>query len=109
MKIIGLLVSLATFQAVLFAQTKAPETVILTGRLVGGQVAIGGETTGWVLRYRDEKGPRSIEVAFTKALLERARDGDNVRLTGTIEERQYVERGRVPTLIATTLEVVPSP
>ena len=109
MKIIGLLISLAAFHTVLFAQTKAPETVTLTGRLVGGQMAIGGETTGWMLRYRDEKGPRSVEVAFTKALLERAHDGDNVRLTGTIEDRQHVERGKVPTLVATTLEIVPSP
>ena len=109
MKVIGLLISLATFHAALFAQTKAPETVTLTGRLVGGQMAIGGETTGWILRYRDEKGPRSIEVAFTKALLERARDGDDVRVTGTIEDRQYIERGTVPTLVATTLEIVPSP
>ena len=108
MKIIGLLISLAAFHAGLFAQTKPPETVTLSGRLVGGQMAIGGETTGWMLRYRDEKGPRSIEVAFSKALLERAHDGDNVRLTGTIEERQYLERGKVPTLVAATLEVLPS-
>ena len=108
MKIIGLLISLAAFHAGLFAQTKATETVTLSGRLVGGQMAIGGETTGWMLRYRDEKGPRSIEVAFSKALLERAHDGDNVRLTGTIEERQYLERGKVPTLVAATLEVLPS-
>ena len=109
MKAFSLLLCLALLTLPTMAQDRPPDEITLTGRLAGGQMAVGGETTGWVLRYRDEQGPRSVDVAFPAALLTQARDGAFVRLTGTIEQRQYLERGTVPTLVVKSLEDLPSP
>jgi hypothetical protein len=107
MTTIYLLASLLAFPVTLLAQAKAAPTITLTGQLEGGRVAIGGETSGWMLRYRDEKGPRAIEVEFTASLSKMAKDAAHVRITGTIVDREYVERGRVPTLVATKVEILP--
>jgi 4-carboxymuconolactone decarboxylase len=90
--------------------TGAPEIIVdreeitLTGTLRGGRVAIGGETTGWALEYRDGTGPQSIEVELTGALAARARDGARVTNTGTLVTREYVERGSIRVFRASRLE-----
>jgi len=79
---------------IVFAQT-AGQDVTLTGTLRGGRIAIGGETTGWTLEYRDSSGEHSIEVELPRELMVRARSGATVRVTGSFATRNYVERGAV--------------
>ena len=88
-----------------FAQATGQE-VTLTGTLRGGRIAIGGETTGWTLEYRDSSGEHSIEVELPRELLTRARSGATVRVTGSFATRNYVERGAVRILRASRLEEV---
>jgi 4-carboxymuconolactone decarboxylase len=88
-----------------FAQTTGQE-VTLTGTLRGGRLAIGGETTGWTLDYRDSSGQHSIEVELPRELMERARSGATVRVTGNFATRDYVERGSVRILRVSRLDEV---
>ncbi|HKC58256.1 MAG TPA: hypothetical protein VKC35_19120 [Vicinamibacterales bacterium] len=78
--------------SIAFAQA---QEITLTGTLQGGRIAIGGESTGWALEYRDATGPHSVEVELPRDLMSRARSGAMVRVTGTFATRQYVERGSV--------------
>lgn len=87
--------------------TKAKE-VTLTGTLQGGRVAVGGESTGWTLDYRDETGKHSVDVELPGALITRAKSGTTVRLTGTFITREYVERGPVRIFTVTKLETLPA-
>jgi hypothetical protein len=75
-----------------------------TGRLQGGMMAIGGETTGWLL-ILDENADRSIEVDVSR-VREQAEELENqmVTITGRVVERQYVERGPVPILHAERIQ-----
>jgi 4-carboxymuconolactone decarboxylase len=102
-----LLLLLTTFGLPLaaFAQAAGQE-VTLTGTLRGGRIAIGGETTGWTLEYRDSSGEHSIEVELPRELLTRAQSGATVRVTGSFATRNYVERGAVRILRASRLEEV---
>lgn len=85
------------------AQGRGGETT-LTGTLQGGRIAIGGESTGWILEYRDASGQHSTEVDLPRDLAGRARSGSMVRLTGTFVTRTYVERGSVRMFRVTRLE-----
>lgn len=78
--------------SIAFAQA---QEITLTGTLQGGRIAIGGESTGWALEYRDATGQHSVEVELPRDLMSRARSGATVRVTGTFATRQYVERGSV--------------
>jgi hypothetical protein len=69
-----------------FAQT-ADQEVTLTGTLRGGRIAIGGETTGWTLEYRDSSGEHSVEVELPRELMARVRSGASVRVTGRFGTR----------------------
>jgi len=86
------------------AQGRADQEVTLTGTLQGGRIAIGGESTGWALEYRDGTGQHSVEVELPRDLMARATSGAMVRLTGTFTTRQYVERGSVRIFRVTRLE-----
>ena len=77
------------------AQARAGQEITLTGTLQGGRLAIGGESTGWILEYRDAAGAHSVEVELPRDLMARVRSGLMVRLMGTFATRQYVERGAV--------------
>ena len=69
--------------------------VTLSGKLQGGLVAIGGESTGWQLGYSGSKGLARIEVEM-KAIKEAATfEGAEVTISGTISSRKYLERGAV--------------
>jgi hypothetical protein len=87
-----------------FPLDQAPEgtEVSVTGALEGGMMAIGGETTGWVLRYQRPDGTRTIEVDVS-GLSGKPAQGP-VRITGKIIRREYVERGAVSILRATKIE-----
>ena len=72
MKTLLLLFTTFSLPLAAFAQA-AGQDVTLTGTLRGGRIAIGGETTGWTLEYRDSSGEHSIEVELPRELLTRAR------------------------------------
>src|SRR5215216_3220285 len=101
MKTLLLLAMTIGCAATAFAQGR---DVTLTGTLQGGRIAIGGESTGWTLEYRDGSGQHSIEVELPRELMARARSGAMVRLTGTFATREHVERGSVRIFRATRME-----
>lgn len=79
--------------------------VTFEGVLEGGRVAIGGETTGWVLHYQDATGAQSVEFdpgSFASSVY----DGIRIRVTGDIVMRSTVERGTVSVFVASQMEVV---
>jgi 4-carboxymuconolactone decarboxylase len=80
------------------------QEVTLSGTLRGDRIAIGGETTGWVLEYRDDSGQHSIEVFLPAELKARARNGAMVRVTGIYASQEYVERGPTTILRVSRLE-----
>ena len=104
MKTILLLLVTLGFASTVLAQATQGQDVTLTGTLQGGRIAVGGETTGWALDYRDADGQHSIEVALPPNLRARARSGATVRLTGTYANAEYVERGTVRIFRVTRLE-----
>jgi len=81
------------------AMAYGAEEVSYTGELLGGRVAIGGETTGWSLRYRTPDLIKTIELDLKPELRKDFKSGARVRVTGTVTEREYVERGKVPVLV----------
>jgi 4-carboxymuconolactone decarboxylase len=101
MKTLLLFVITSGVASLAFAQA---QEITLTGTLQGGRIAIGGESTGWALEYRDDTGPHSVEVELPRELMTRARSGATVRVTGTFGTRQYVERGSVRIFRVSRLE-----
>src|SRR5207245_3552941 len=89
-----------------FAQANQRHETTLTGTLQGGRIAVGGESTGWALDYRDATGRHSVEVELPRDVMARAKSGATVRLTGTFATREYVERGTVRIFRVTRLENV---
>lgn len=81
----------------------------LVGTLKKDRMAVGGESTGWTLNYRDVAGNHVIEVDFERDIVGKAHDGTTVRVTGKLVVREYVERGNVQTLIISKLEEVEAP
>ena len=98
-----LLLFIITSGVASIAMAQAQE-ITLSGTLQGGRLAIGGESTGWTLDYRDATGQHSVEVELPRELMARARSGAMVRLTGTFATRQYVERGSVRIFRVSRLE-----
>jgi 4-carboxymuconolactone decarboxylase len=108
MKTFLLLLTTVGLPLVAFAQSASQE-VTLTGTLRGGRIAIGGETTGWTLEYRDASGQHSVEVELPGEVVTRARSDATVRVTGVFTNREYVERGTVRVLRVSRLEEVTTP
>jgi inhibitor of cysteine peptidase len=78
----------------------------LKGKLKGGMMGIGGETTGWVLTYQTKSGPQTIDVDCSALDAEKTPEG-GVRVTGKIFKKDYVERGPTLVLKATKVEKLP--
>lgn len=77
--------------------------VSLTGKLEGGIMAIGGETTGWQLTHPGGK----IEVDM-KAIPDADRfEGKNVSVSGKVFTKNYVERGAILILAAEKMALEP--
>src|SRR5947209_5133759 len=92
------------FGAAPFAMAQAkPEEVTLTGTLRGDRIAIGGESTGWSLRYKDKDGDHTIDVEMPGSMSTRPRTPAVVTVTGTFGTREYVERGTVRVFRVTTI------
>lgn len=85
------------------AEIKDGAQITLTGKLQGGMMAIGGETTGWQLTYPGG----TIEVDMKAVGDAEGFDGKNVAITGKVLTKNYVERGSV--MILGAEKVVPEP
>lgn len=85
------------------------KTTTLVGILKKDRMAVGGESTGWSLNYRDVARNHVIEVDFERDIVGKAHDGATVRVTGKLVVREYVERGNVQTLVIFKLEEVEAP
>jgi hypothetical protein len=77
--------------------------VSLSGKLKGGIMAIGGESTGWVLGYQTKAGPRETEVDCSALDATKIAEGA-VRITGKVFKKNYPERGPTLILKATKIE-----
>ena len=77
-----------------------------TGVLRGGMMAVGGETTGWVLERDGDPAVRGVvaPIDLDAADLDPDRlaglDGRRVTVRGHVGTRDYVERGPTPVLVA---------
>lgn len=82
----------------------AAGTVSRTGTLRSGMMAIGGETTGWILLI---DGREPLEVDVTRVFGD-AQSLVNKRatLTGNLTRKKYVERGETTVLRVTKIEAV---
>ena len=67
-------------------------------------MAIGGETTGWMLIFHDGGKTANIEVDMMGIAKVKGLDGKEVTITGTIVKQQYVERGAVLILKAKSVK-----
>lgn len=89
------------------------ETITVTGKLAR-VVAIGGETTGWVVKL---DSPLEVEGKnLNKIEVDPGSDGENinaledkhVQITGTLEKRLGVERGEYWVIAAREIEEIKS-
>ncbi|MFZ2277451.1 MAG: hypothetical protein WAW39_06620 [Prosthecobacter sp.] len=67
------------------------------------QVAIGGETTGWVLRYGEKQ---RVQVLLPPAAFAWIRDGVVVSVSGVHATKHYPERGDVAVFIVKKISEV---
>ena len=67
------------------------------------RVAIGGETTGWILRY--DKDQR-VDLLLPIDAFAWIRDGRVVVVKGRFETRQYPERGAVQVFVVREISPV---
>ncbi len=74
-----------------FADAAPADEITRTG-VLERHVAIGGETTGWVLR--DEKG-KKLELSLPPAAFATIREGMHVVIKGKLGTKKYLERGEV--------------
>lgn len=89
-------------------RASAEKSTALTGTLQSGMAAIGGEHTGWVLVGDNESGGIEVDVSRVPDKA-RAADGQRVTITGRMVQRNYVERGQVPVLVAERIVDAPPP
>lgn len=84
-------------------KTAEPAEVQLTGRLEQ-RLAIGGETTGWVLRHG--AGKERVQVLLPVEAFGWIREGMDVAVTGVYSTRTYPERGEVAVFIVKKISQV---
>lgn len=96
------------------AEPPPPSMPRFVGILRSGVMAIGGETTGWVLEREQTdsedaslaSSARTVDIDVQKVReAAKAFDGRRVIVTGNFVERRYVERGPVSILVATELRL----
>ena len=81
----------------------SPRVQTMTGTLQGNRVAIGAETTGWVLAGDNAAGGIDVDVSRVE---DRAKqlDGQRVTVRGRMTERNWPERGKTYVLVAESIE-----
>ena len=103
-----LLSALALAAPLALAQAKPDAEVTLTGTLRGDRIAIGGESTGWSLQYKDKDGEHVVDLVLPPALATRSRAPAVVKVTGTFGTREYVERGTVRVFRVSKIDKAPA-
>jgi hypothetical protein len=103
----GLLLALAS---VYFVTHPQEQQITVTGRLVRA-MAIGGESTGWVVELEsstniDGKQVNSIPVSYAKTGKLEKLENKRVRATGKVAHRQGVETGEQPVLAVSSIKEV---
>jgi len=92
------------------AEPEAPTVNTYTGVLLGDVMGIGGESTGWMLNQLDQNGnviqATDVDVSKVEAQAEEHK-GAKVRITGTVIEKDWVERGKTKIIVADKIEEVP--
>lgn len=92
------------------AEPEAPKVNTYTGVLLGDIAAIGGESTGWMLNQLDADGNilQATDVDVSKLPdVAKTFNGSKVRITGTVIEKDWVERGKTKVIVADKIEEVP--
>jgi hypothetical protein len=79
--------------------------VSLKGKLKGGLIGAGGETTGYAL-MEPRLASSSIEIDMSSIKDARKLDGKDLLATGNFQVRDYVERGKVLIFKATSVKNV---
>jgi hypothetical protein len=95
--------------AIVGCQNRDPAPLLpssYSGTLHGGMMAIGGESTGWVLTTQDQPGGLELDVSRVRDSATRL-DGQRVIVSGHLTERQYVERGLVKVLMVESIAAHP--
>ena len=88
-----------------FKLGKPEHPVTLEGKMQGGMIAIGGETTGWQLTYKENGKEKSIEVDMSAIDVPDIYAGKEIKISGQVVTKQYVERGAVLILNAAQIQV----
>lgn len=68
-------------------------------------MAIGGETTGWRLKYKEDGKEKSIEVDMSGIEVPDVFEGKDIRVIGEAVTKSYVERDPVMVLKAEPIQV----
>ena len=99
-----MLVLMAVIGLAVGASASGAEQVTYRGEFLGARVAAGGDTSGWAMRYRTPEGTMKVlELAMKPELARQFKPGAKVRVTGTLTEREYVERGKVQVLVVSEM------
>lgn len=85
------------------APPKEDQTVTVEGKLEAS-VAIGGESTGWMLKKGGSDKAASIDVDMSAIDKADAFDGKQITITGPMHLKKFVERGEVWILKATAVK-----
>lgn len=86
-------------------ESQKQHPVTLEGKLEGGIMAIGGETTGWQLTYQSGGKANTIDVDMSATEVADIYDGKEVKISGRVISKAYVERGTVLIFIAEKIQV----
>jgi hypothetical protein len=78
------------------APSPAPVPVVHLDGILERRVAIGGETTGWVLRYGDKQ---RIDLLLPVEAFAWIQEGMWVGVKGVYSTKRFPERGEVPVFI----------
>lgn len=98
------LVLLAVIGLAMGVPASAADEVTYRGEFLGARVAAGGDTAGFAMRYRGTDGAmKVIELSMKPELARQFKPGAKVRVTGTLTEREFVERGKVQVLVVSEM------
>ena len=98
----------ATDDAPPTAKPAGTQPTTFTGTLRGGMMAIGGETTGWTLVGDAQTGGLQVDTSRVQDQAQKL-DGQRVTITGKMTDKNYVESGKTPILIADKIAPAPDP
>jgi heat shock protein HslJ len=109
MRIARLVTGMIVASACVFLHAQAPkEEITVTGKLVRA-MAIGGESTGWVVELDPAvtiggKELHSIQVSYGETAKLEQEANKRVRATGKLGQRSGVETGEQPVLAVSSIE-----